>query len=52
MKKYQVTYAVTKFEVWEVIADNEKMAKENFDLGTLVKDGEEDGNVQEVKEIK
>lgn len=52
MKRYRVTYVTTKFEIYEVTAPNKEMAEDNFMEGTLVQTGDEDGNIQSIKEIK
>ncbi len=52
MKKYRITYTETKFEVYEIEASSPEDAEERYmDEGTLVNEGTEDGNTQEIKEI-
>lgn len=51
MKKFRVTYCVTKYETYEVEAKNREDAMERFDEGNLLSVGEEDGNIQSCKEV-
>ena len=52
MKKYHVTYVETRFEVYEIEAESQEEAEDNYLDGVMIKSGGEDGNMQSIKEIK
>jgi len=51
MKKYRVEVWVSQIETWEVLADNEEDARNNYNDGYLQINSVEENNIENVEEI-